>query len=364
MGGDGAASAACAWEACCTRTFTLQDAMERRGGGLFFSLLVEEKSRGLAVSALGQAIASFLEELAQFQNLKTNLRGYFHHVTSPPHADADSMLGQSSLGAGQTRDAILAALARGHRCLKFAPGPDDPTVQRMCEDRSCEAERLVAYVAGPLGASLEDLAQETVLDRFGAPSRCEISLLEQMPRTRTGKIARRLLAAGLASRGATAAPRTETERRVAAIWRDVLGLSDAGVDDNVFELGGNSLLLVQLHSRLEAEFGPRLSLVEMFQYPTIRALAGCLARQESPTPQASPVRLGQQRAEVRRKARSPSASTAGVAVIGLACRFPGLGTQSSSGGIFVTVWNPSPGSRWKKSSKQALIPSWLGTPST
>ncbi len=57
------------------------------------------------------------------------------------------------------------------------------------------------------------------------------------------------------------------------MWREVLGSADVGVDDNFFDLGGHSLLAVQVHRRLQAALGPRLSLTDLFRFPTIRTLA-------------------------------------------------------------------------------------------
>ena len=68
-------------------------------------------------------------------------------------------------------------------------------------------------------------------------------------------------------------PQNEIERRVAAILKEAFGGQPIGVNDNLFDLGGDSLLLTQIHGRLQSEFGPRLTLVEMFKLPTIQSLA-------------------------------------------------------------------------------------------
>jgi len=78
------------------------------------------------------------------------------------------------------------------------------------------------------------------------------------PRTRT---------AGPASR----APRTATEERVAVIWRSLLERDDFGRDDNFFDAGGHSLLLIRVHTRLRPAT-PELSVLDLFRYPTLRTL--------------------------------------------------------------------------------------------
>ena len=72
-------------------------------------------------------------------------------------------------------------------------------------------------------------------------------------------------------------PRSDIEKQIAEVWQDVLGIEQIGVHDNVFDLGGDSLLLAGLHSKLQDRFGPRITLVEMFNYPTIHALARFLS---------------------------------------------------------------------------------------
>jgi hypothetical protein len=68
------------------------------------------------------------------------------------------------------------------------------------------------------------------------------------------------------------APETELERAITLAWQEVLGLGKVGVHDNFFDLGGNSLLLAQLHGRLQAELRRKIPIVEMFNHPTVDAL--------------------------------------------------------------------------------------------
>ena len=76
----------------------------------------------------------------------------------------------------------------------------------------------------------------------------------------------------------SSAPQTETQTRLAALWREVLGVPDVGTADNFFALGGYSLLALRLYGRIEQEFGVRLPLPTLFQAPTLRALADVLSR--------------------------------------------------------------------------------------
>lgn len=83
---------------------------------------------------------------------------------------------------------------------------------------------------------------------------------------------------------------TDLAVRLAAIWRELLGLDDLGYDDNYFDLGGDSALAVQLFSRIERELGQRLPAATLFEAPTIHALAKLLA-QAAPADAWSPLVL-------------------------------------------------------------------------
>ena len=72
------------------------------------------------------------------------------------------------------------------------------------------------------------------------------------------------------------APRTETEREMAALWAEVLGREQIGVDENFFDAGGHSLLATRIVSRIRARHAQDFSLRELFAAPTIAALAAVL----------------------------------------------------------------------------------------
>ena len=71
-----------------------------------------------------------------------------------------------------------------------------------------------------------------------------------------------------------ASPGTDAEKRIAAIWKELLRRNGVGIHDNFFDLGGHSLLLVRLQSRLRHQFGREIPMLELFQKPTIAAMAG------------------------------------------------------------------------------------------
>jgi amino acid adenylation domain-containing protein len=168
-------------------------------------------------------------------------------------------------------------------------------------------QRLVAYVltqqSAPSIAELKEyLSRE--LPAYMVPSAFEF--LDALPLTSSGKVDRKLLPAPerSGSRQTTyVAPRTATEKMLAGIWAEVLGLERVGIEENFFDLGGHSLLLLQGYSRLRASVGRDLPFVALMQYPTVRSLASYLSgtAQEAVVPAAVADRAQKQRESLRRQ---------------------------------------------------------------
>ena len=93
-----------------------------------------------------------------------------------------------------------------------------------------------------------------------------------------------------------------------AVLGELIGLTEVGIDDNFFDLGANSLLMVQASVRLRERLGRAVPLVRMFQYPTARALAASLGDAQSgdtngaPSGEQAAARRGHDRAQLRRDA--------------------------------------------------------------
>ena len=94
-------------------------------------------------------------------------------------------------------------------------------------------------------------------------------------------------------------PQTELERAIAEVWKELFQLPEVGVEDNVFELGANSLLMVRMHQRLKETLPKELSLVALFQFPTIRSLVNHLNHHDSTDEKAIELR---QRGQLQREA--------------------------------------------------------------
>ncbi|NEQ09933.1 MAG: amino acid adenylation domain-containing protein, partial [Moorea sp. SIO4E2] len=112
------------------------------------------------------------------------------------------------------------------------------------------------------------------LPEYMIPSR--FVLLSKLPLTPNGKVDRKALPApDLFSSLSTeyVAPETETQKTLAEIWQEVLGIEKVGTHDNFFELGGHSLLAIQVISRVRAAFSIELKLRDIFESPTVAGVA-------------------------------------------------------------------------------------------
>ena len=128
--------------------------------------------------------------------------------------------------------------------------------------------------------------------------------LESLPLTPNGKIDRNALPEPKDRQQLTetyVSPRTEIERTIATIWQEVLKVERIGINDPFFELGGHSLSMVRVHSKVREAFSSDISLVEMFQYPTISELSTYFERQKSKQPVVEPSEFRNERLTAGKK---------------------------------------------------------------
>lgn len=71
-------------------------------------------------------------------------------------------------------------------------------------------------------------------------------------------------------------PQNETERTIAEIWLEVLSLTSVGIHDNLFDIGGNSMHIIQIHNKLRKKINQSIPIIYLFEYPTISALSAAL----------------------------------------------------------------------------------------
>ena len=138
-------------------------------------------------------------------------------------------------------------------------------------------KRLIGYVVGEEGAKPAELKRHLRerLPEYMIPE--AIVVLKEMPLTANGKIDRKKLLlvadAGRQVEQEYIAPRTPLEEMVAGIFRDVLSLDRVGIHDNFFEIGGHSLLAIQVISRVRNAFEVEVGMKGIFDAPTAEGLS-------------------------------------------------------------------------------------------
>ncbi|WP_270171314.1 non-ribosomal peptide synthetase [Paenibacillus sp. SYP-B4298] len=161
---------------------------------------------------------------------------------------------------------------------RLAHHPDVREAIVLARQDDLPEKRLVAYVATdqPELASAELRSYLAArLPDYMVPS--AFVFMNAFPMTGNGKTDRKALPAPAASRPELergyVEPRTPAERKLAAIWAEVIGLERVGVHDNFFELGGHSLIATRLMSRIRDVFDTDIPLRAIFDAPTVEALA-------------------------------------------------------------------------------------------
>jgi amino acid adenylation domain-containing protein len=150
----------------------------------------------------------------------------------------------------------------------------------ILSEHSSSEKWLVAYCvlkSGEIcaGSQIRDFLKAK-LPEYMIPAR--VVILPAFPLTANGKIDRRSLPepdqlSPAVRVGGRTEPLTAIEQAIADIWQELLHLDAVGPEENFFDLGGDSLLIIQAHGRIRAKLACEISVLDMFRYPTIRSLA-------------------------------------------------------------------------------------------
>jgi amino acid adenylation domain-containing protein len=188
--------------------------------------------------------------------------------------------------------------------VRSAPGVAEALVFMRGEG---DAAMLVAYARrdpdAPRPATVESL--RTCLSALLPAAICPqaVVLLDAFPLTANGKPDPARLPEVRIDRGG--GPSTPGETRLAALWSELLERPTFGMEDNFFDLGGHSLLLIELQGRLRERMGVDLPIVELFRHTTVRALAARL-EDEAPVDGGAVARASARAQRRRTAAEVPS----------------------------------------------------------
>jgi non-ribosomal peptide synthetase component F/NAD(P)-dependent dehydrogenase (short-subunit alcohol dehydrogenase family)/acyl carrier protein len=198
-----------------------------------------------------------------------------------------SNLGYHTISKEQGLISFLVALTRSPHSWIIGLDQDNHHIQRALRSPARPVQRFHAYITtSPPDLHLSGLPGE-LPDRFGTPSSCLIQRVSELPLTPAGEIDYKQLQQYMRTQDAASSekqavlPSTELECTIASIWCEVLNIDHIAIDDNFFSLGGHSLHVSQVHSKLQALLPYPISIVDLLKYQTIRALTEYLLRQEN-----------------------------------------------------------------------------------
>jgi amino acid adenylation domain-containing protein/non-ribosomal peptide synthase protein (TIGR01720 family) len=166
----------------------------------------------------------------------------------------------------QIKEAVVTAkeaLEDQYLCAYFVPA------SQVDDDSSLSVPRLRKYLL----ASLPD---------YMIPA--QFVQVEHIPLSLNGKVDTRLLHAmgtALGTGVEYVAPGSEMEKIVANTWKDILQLEKVGINDNYFDLGGNSITIIHVNNRLKQELKKEIPIVTLFEYPTISTFVQYLQQDDS-----------------------------------------------------------------------------------
>lgn len=186
---------------------------------------------------------------------------------------------------------VTASSARkGTYDVLFRPINSKPTAVLASPSESAGVQAWSSYANNPLfaqaAADLPERLHGFLRDKlpdYMVPS--AYIILDEFPLAPSGKVNRHILPEPESGRSRISnkyvKPKNETEFIVTEIWQQVLQMGGVGVHDNFFDLGGHSLLIVQVSNQLSEALNDTVTVLELFQYPTIHSFSEYFANRDS-----------------------------------------------------------------------------------
>lgn len=252
---------------------------------------------GAAVGAYAAA-NSFLDAFSHYQQHKSKLKSFCFAWSMWDEVGMSRGYARKELSRAQGYYAItieqgvrswLAGMYRPQGHLLIGLDGSNLHIRPHVRESVYPIQKLTAYVVGHAQQMLATrLCELEVLDRFRTPSMCECVQIQEILLDGDGEVDwASLLERDLSRqqpRTVHVSPRTELEHAITTVWQEVLRVERVGLYDNFFDLGGNSLLVARVQSKLLDALGVNVSITELFQNPTPYALAKCLGEKRSDEP--------------------------------------------------------------------------------
>lgn len=232
------------------------------------------------------AANSFLDSFTHYQNSQNKLTSYCFSWSmwddtgmSQGYQMKNLIRAKGSyiMSSSEAISSMLASLHHQQHNLLIGLDGSNQNIQRW-QSSAFNLQKLIAYFTTNTGEVVK-LPILKVQDHFGNVCTYDSVQLPEMPCLENGEVDRARLIKRSNNRGnrEQIEPRNEIELKIAQCWRQVLKVTTLGIDDNFFQLGGNSLLAGQVIARLRENFSLELSLQRFLQTPTIAGLSQTIA---------------------------------------------------------------------------------------
>ncbi len=192
----------------------------------------------------------------------------------------------------------------------------------ITKEESDGSKYLCAYIATDRETDISEIKNilSKSLPNYMIPP--YIIRMDKLPLTRSGKIDRKSLPKPKDEKSAVTVlinPSNEVEGKILSIWREILGKRDFGIKDNFFDIGGTSLQIIRVQSKLKKMLGKEVPIVDLFEYPSISLLAKHLLNEKEES-----VTLKEKSDDENKELSTNVLNKSNdIAVIGMAGRFPG-----------------------------------------
>ncbi|MEM9219993.1 MAG: SDR family NAD(P)-dependent oxidoreductase, partial [Cyanobacteria bacterium P01_F01_bin.150] len=285
------------WQAKVYGSYTLaQQLLANRPNALFVGFSSVNALFGGATFSAYAAANSFLDHFCHYQRTHGHPNTYSINWSMWQEIGMSEDAPESTVKVSQQLGYYMISKHQGwhslQACLASAPaqyvvGLDrrKPNVQDACRPECKTLQKLTAFYTSEDALPTTSLQQLKISDTFAKVSQCDLIKVDSSVFLSNGQIDKECLSNLHSQESQKAndyiAPSGEIEEAIATIWQEALSIEKIAIDQNFFELGGNSILTIQVIGKIQEITDKSISVVDIFQYPTISLLAKYLGQSQS-----------------------------------------------------------------------------------